>query len=228
MVKRKLARALRDGSLGGVAGLAAGAVGMVLAQAAFFALEGGWQGRTLSWMLLGGLIGAGDLLVHRRPVRAGYAAVGGLVGGLMGGLGYEGLTWLLLAQSGAAQVWLGGMGLVLVGACIGALIPWARQVFALGELRVVRGEQQGLVREVSDTASIGCYDGNDLYLPDSGVAWRHAVVRRSEDGFLLEVLAGIDGVARVGERILGPGEEQPLRSGDRIVIGGAELEFVGK
>jgi hypothetical protein len=32
----------------------------------------------------------------------------------------------------------------------------------------------------------------------------------------------------VGERSLGPGETQPLRSGDRIVIGGAELEFVGR
>jgi hypothetical protein len=228
MVKRKPARAIRDGLLGGLAGLAAGALGMLLAQAAFLALQGGWEGRALSWMLLGGLIGAGDLLVSRRPLRAAYASVGGLVGGLMGGLLYEGLTRLWLAQSGAAQVWLGGVGLVIVGACIGALIPLARQVFARGELRVLRGEQAGLVREVSDTASIGRYDGNDLYLPDTGVAWRHAVVRRAGDGFALEVLAGIDGTARIGERNLGPGESQPLRSGDRIVIGGAELEFTGR
>lgn len=228
VVKRKAARAIRDGILGGAAGLMAGALGMLLAQLAFLALSGGWEGRALSWMLLGGLIGAGDLLVSRRPQRALYAAVGGLAGGLAGGLLYEGLTRLFLATSGPAQVWIGGLGLVIVGACIGALIPLARQVFARGELRVLRGEQAGLVREVSDTASIGRYDGNDLYLPDAGVAWRHAVVRRAGDGFELEVLPGGDGVAEVAGRGVGPGEARPLRSGDRITLGSAELEFVGR
>ena len=228
VVKRKAARAIRDGILGGVAGLVAGALGMLLAQVAFLALSGGWEGRALSWMLLGGLIGAGDLLVSRRPQRALYATVGGLAGGLAGGLLYEGLTRLFLATSGPAQVWIGGLGLVIVGACIGALIPLARQVFARGELRVLRGEQAGLVREVTDTASIGRYDGNDLYLPDVGVAWRHAVVRRAGDGFELEVLPEGDGAARVAGRSLGPGEARPLRSGDRITLGGAELEFVGR
>lgn len=228
MIKRKPVRALRDGILGGLAGLIAGALGMVMAQAAFFASGGGWVGRPLSWMLLGALIGAGDILVSRRPQRAGYAALGGLAGGLLGGLLYEGLTRLFLASSGPAQVWLGGIGLVIVGACVGALIPLARQVFARGELRVLAGEQAGLVREVSDTATIGRYDGNDLYLPDNGVAWRHAVVRRAEGGFELEVLPDIDGSARVGEAALAPGERRPLRSGDRIRIGGAELEFIGR
>jgi hypothetical protein len=227
-VKRKPARAIRDGILGGLAGLLFGALGMLAAQAAFFALSGGWQGRALSWMLLGLLIGAGDLLVSRRPRRAAYAAIGGLAGGLVGGLFYEGLTRLFLAASGPAQVWLSGIGLLIVGACIGALIPLARQVLARAELRVLRGEQAGLVREVTDGASIGRYDGNDLYLPDSGVAWRHAVVRRAGDGFELAVLPDIDGGARVGERTLAPGTAHPLRSGDRISIGGAELEFVGR
>lgn len=228
MIKRKPARALRDGILGGLAGLLAGAAGMLFAQAAFLALSGGWVGRPLSWMLLGALIGAGDLLVSRRPQRAAYAALGGLAGGLLGGLLYEGLTRLFLASSGAAQVWLGGVGLAIVGACIGALIPLARQVFARGELRVLAGEQAGLVREVTDTATIGRYDGNDLYLPDPGVAWRHAVVRRADGGFVLELLPNTDGAARVGEAPLAPGERRPLRSGDRIRIGGAELEFTAR
>lgn len=228
MVKRKPARAIRDGILGGLAGLGFGAAGMLVAQGVFLLLRGGWEGRALSWMLLGLLIGAADLLVSRRPLRAAYAALGGLVGGLVGGLLYEGLTRAFLSASGPAQVWLGGVGLVIVGACIGALIPLARQVLARGELRVVGGEQAGLVREVTDSASIGRYDGNDLYLPDRGVAWRHAVVRRAADGFELAVLPDVDGTARVGEHTLGPGASHPLRSGDRIAIGGAELEFVGR
>jgi hypothetical protein len=228
MIKRKPARAIVDGIRGGVAGLAFGAVGMLLAQAAFFALRGGWEGRALSWMLLGLLIGAADLLVSRRPRRAAYAAVGGTIGGLLGGLLYEGLTRLFLAASGPAQVWLGGIGLVIVGACIGALIPLARQVLARGELRVLRGEQAGLVREVTDSASIGRYDGNDLYLPDAGVAWRHAVVRRSGDGFELAVLPESDGAARVGAQSVGPGASRPIQSGERFWIGEVELEFTGR
>jgi hypothetical protein len=228
MVKRKPARALRDGILGAVAGLGCGAAGMLAAQGAFLLLRGGWEGRALSWMLLGLLIGVSDLLVSRRWLRAGYGALGGLAGGLAGGLLYEGLTRLFLPASGPAQVWIGGLGLVIVGACIGALIPLARQVLARGELRVLRGEQAGLVREVAGSASIGRYDGNDLYLPDRGVAWRHAVVRRAGDGYELAVLPDVDGAARVGERTLGPGSSCPLRSGDRIAIGGAELEFVGR
>lgn len=228
MVKRKPLRAARDGILGGLAGLVAGALGMLLAQGAFLALLGGWAGRALSWMLLGLLIGAGDLLVSRRPQRAIYAGLGGLAGGLAGGLLYEGLTQLFLAQSGAAQVVLSGVGLVIIGACVGALIPLARQVFARGELRVISGEQAGLVREVTDNASIGRYDGNDLYLPDTGVAWRHAVVRRGDAGFELAVLPGADGLAQVAGLAVDPGASRPLRSGDRIRIGEVELEFVGR
>lgn len=228
MIKRKPARAIRDGLLGGVGGLFAGALGMLVAQVAFLWMSGGWGGRALSWMLLGLMVGAGDFLVSRRPQRALCAAAGGLAGGLVGGLLYEGLTRLFLASSGAAQVWLGGLGLVVVGACIGALIPFARQVLARGELRVLSGEQAGLVREVTDSATIGRYDGNDLYLPDAGVAWRHAVVRRNEQGFELAVLPDIDGVASIGAQQLDPGAARPLRNGDRIRIGGAELEFVGR
>ncbi|NNJ13017.1 FHA domain-containing protein [Chloroflexales bacterium ZM16-3] len=228
MVKGKPLRAVRDGILGGLAGVAAGALGMLLAQGVFLALLGGWAGRALSWMLLGLLIGLGDLLVSRRPQRATYAALGGLVGGLAGGLLYEGLTQLFRAQAGVAQVALSGVGLVIIGACIGGLIPLARQVFARGELRVIVGEQAGLVREVTDSASIGRYDGNDLYLPDAGVAWRHAVVRRADSGFELAVLPNTDGLAQVGELAVEPGSSRPLRSGDRIRIGGAELEFVGR
>lgn len=228
MVKGKPLRAVRDGLLGGLAGVVAGALGMVLAQGAFLALLGGWAGRALSWMLLGLLIGMGDLLVSRRPQRAGYAALGGLAGGLLGGLLYEGLTQLFLAQVGAAQVVLSGVGLVIIGAFIGGLIPLARQVFARGELRVIGGEQAGLVREVTDSATIGRYDGNDLYLPDVGVAWRHAVVRRVAAGFELAVLPNTDGVAQVAGLPVDPGSSKPLQSGDRIRIGGAELEFVGR
>jgi pSer/pThr/pTyr-binding forkhead associated (FHA) protein len=93
---------------------------------------------------------------------------------------------------------------------------------------VVRGEQTGLVREVIDAASIGRYDGNDLYLPDAGVAWRHALVRRAEAGFRIEVLPGAEAGALVGAAQVAPGGSAPLAGGERIRLGDAELEFRGR
>jgi FHA domain-containing protein len=228
LIKRSAARALHDGLLGGAAGALAGLIGLLLAELGFLGSGGGFGGRALGWMLLGGFIGLSDLLVNRRLNRALYGALGGLGGGLLGGVFYEGLTQLFLAQSDHAQVIVGGVGLILLGACIGMLIPLARQVLSRGELRVLNGEQAGLVREVTDTASIGRYDGCDLYLPDTAVAWRHALVRRTAQGFAVEVLAEAKREAIVGERRLAPGESAVLRGGERIWLGETAIEFVGR
>jgi hypothetical protein len=228
LIKRSAPRALRDALAGGVVGALAGLAGLLLAEVGFLAFEGGVVGRALGWMLLGGFIGLSDLLVSRRLNRALYGALGGLAGGLAGGVLYEALTQAFLTQSDRAQVVVGGVGLILLGACIGALIPLARQALSRGELRVLNGEQAGLVREVSDTASIGRYDGCDVYLPDSSVAWRHALIRRTSQGFALEVLAESGRGATVGERRVGPGESAPLRGGERIWLGETAVEFVGR
>ncbi|NJK79115.1 MAG: FHA domain-containing protein [Chloroflexaceae bacterium] len=228
MIKRAPVRAVRDGLLGALGGAVLGVAGFMLAQQGFLTLQAGFAGRTLSWMILGLLVGLSDYAVRRRPQRASYAALGGLAGGFVGGLLYEALTQLFLAQSGAAQVWLSGIGLVLIGACIGGLIPLARQVFSRGELHVLAGEQAGLVREVTDTATIGRYDGNDLYLPDAGVSWRHAVVRRSTHGFELAVLPEAEHIAQIGSEDVAPGSTHLLTNGDQIRIGEALLQFVGR
>jgi hypothetical protein len=228
LIKRSAARAARDALAGGAVGALAGLAGLLLAELGFLAFEGGVAGRALGWMLLGGFIGLSDLLVSRRLKRALYGGVGGLVGGLAGGLLYEALTQAFLARSDRAQVIVGGVGLILLGACIGALIPLARQALSRGELRVLNGEQAGLVREVSDTATIGRYDGCDVYLPDSSVAWRHALVRRTAHGFALEVLAQAERGATVGDRRVGPGEAALLRGGERIWLGETAVEFVGR
>ncbi len=228
MIKRVPLRALRDGILGALAGAAAGLVGLLLAQILWALLAGGFAARALTWMLLGLLIGLGDLLVNRRPQRASYAAIGGTLGGLLGGLIYEGIVQLFRNQSGDVLALTSGLGLVIVGACIGGLIPLARQILSQGELRVISGEQTGLIREVTDTASIGRYDGNDLYLPDAGIAWRHAVVRNNGAGFELDVLPESQREVFIGNISVPPGSKHPLQSGDRIQVGEAVVEFIGR
>lgn len=228
VIKRSAGRALRDALAGGLFGGLAGLIGLLLAELGFLAFEGGLFGRALGWMALGGFIGLSDLLISRRVNRALFGGLGGLAGGLAGGVLYEGLTQAFLSRSDRAQVVVGGVGLALLGACIGALIPLARQVLSRGELRVLNGEQAGLVREVSDTATIGRYDGCDVYLPDEAVAWRHALVRQTSRGFALEVLAQAERGVTVGGRALGPGESAPLRGGEQIWLGATAVEFVGR
>jgi hypothetical protein len=228
LIKRSLGRARRDAIAGAAVGALAGLAGLLLAEAGFLAIGGGLLGRTLGWMALGGLIGLSDLLVSRRLNRAIYGALGGLAGGLIGGALYEALTQAFLSRSDRAQIVVGGVGLIVLGACIGALIPLARQVLSRGELRVLNGEQAGLVREVSDTATLGRYDGCDLYLPDAAVAWRHALVRRTDVGFACEVLPEAGRGVMVGDRRVAPGEAVPLRGGERIWLGETAVEFVGR
>lgn len=228
IIKRVPKRAIRDGLVGGVAGAVLGMVGLMLAQQGFLLLQGGFAGRALAWMTLGLLVGLSDMAVSRRPQRATYAALGGLGGGLIGGLFYEALTQLFLSQSGPLQMLLSGIGLVIIGACIGGLIPLARQVFSRGELRVLHGDQTGLVREVTDTVTIGSYDGNDLYLPDAGIAWRHAVVRMTPNGFELSVLKAAGESVTIGDQAVEPGSTQPLASGDEIQLGEARIRFFGR
>jgi len=228
VIKRSARPALRDGLRGALAGAVAGLVGLLLAELSFLAVGAGFAGRALGWMLLGGFIGLAEPLLAGQTNRARYGALGGLAGGLLGGLLYESLTRLYLAQSDRAQIVVGGLGLILLGACIGALIPLARQALARGELRVLNGEQAGLVREVTDTATLGRYDGCDVYLPDPAVAWRHALIRRTDQGFAVQVLSEAERGATVNEQRLAPGESAPLRGGERIWLGETALEFVGR
>lgn len=228
IIKRSARRGWRDGIAGALAGALAGMLGLLLAWQAFLLLGGGFAGRAAGWMLLGGAIGLSDMLVTRRLNRAIYGMLGGLAGGLVGGFLYEALTQAFRSQSDQAQVVVGGVGLIAVGACIGALIPFARQVLSRGELRVLSGEQSGMVREISDTVSIGRYDGCDLYLPDAGVEWRHALIRRTAQGFVFELPRQGSTSAIVGERRIAPGEQALLQNGERIWVGEAQIEFVGR
>jgi hypothetical protein len=227
LVQRSVRRALRDGLAGAIGGALAGAIGLILAGILFLALDGGYAGRMAGWMLLGAAIGLGELAVGRQRVRALHGALGGAIGGIVGGALYEGLTQLFRAQSDQAQLIVGGVGLMVVGAAIGACIPLARQFLAGGALQVLAGAQSGLVRDIDEEATIGGYDGCDLYLPDEGVAWRHARVQRHGGEFRFEVLQGaIDAV--VDARRVAAGEHVVLRGGERIAIGAAELLFIGR
>ena len=62
---------------GSVVGLVSGAAGMLLGGLLFVLSGGGLQGRLLGWVLLGLLLGLGNGLVTRSPLRVVYGAIDG-------------------------------------------------------------------------------------------------------------------------------------------------------
>jgi hypothetical protein len=228
MIKRSPLRALLDATKGALAGAAGGVLGLALGQLCFLLLGGGFVGRPVGWMLLGLFVGLGEFSISRKLRRASYGALGGLVGGLVGGLFYEGLTQLFIAQSDEVQSWVGGFGLVLMGACIGSLIALTRQVLSRGELRVLSGRREGTVREVTDSVSLGRSDACDVYLPDPALAARHAIIRRTSNGFSIMLSPEATQGAIVGGQAVGPAQERSLRNGDVIQFGGTHVQFIGR
>lgn len=228
LVKHKPARAASDAVKAGFAGALLGLLGLLVAEVMFLWIGGGFAGRVIGWMLMGTAIGWSDIVVSRKRRRAFHGALGGLLGGAVGGALYEVLTQLFWLQSGVAQVVVGGIGLMLLGAAIGALIPLARQVLARGELHVLSGVQAGFVREITETATIGRYDGCDLYLPDDAISWRHASIARHNGGFALAVFPAAERSVFIGRREVVPGESAALHDGELLMFGETSVRFVAR
>lgn len=228
VIKGSPVQAMRGGLSGAVIGLASGMIGLLLGEAVFLLIQGGLIARSLGWMSLGLLLGLGQGLLDRRSNRRiTYSTVGGTIAGLVGGLIYELLTQVFLSQSGRAQVWLGGLGLILIGASLGGIIPLSMDVFRRitqdkGTLVVRAGRKKGLEVSILDSVRLGSYDGCEVYLPgDPGIAKEHARVAKTADGFWLTNLGG---VTRVNGRPV-PDAGYRLKDGDVIQLGSTRVEF---
>lgn len=228
-----LPRTLLGALRGAAVGLVSGAIGMVLGGLLFVLTGGGLAGRLLGWVLLGLLLGLGSGLVARSPLRTSYGAIGGTVAGALGGLLYELMTQLSVrgaaADAGAmdnVQMIMSALGLILIGACLGALIPMTLTLLAQGRLRVLRGSRAGLEVDVLDAVTLGSYDGCNLYLPgDKAIARKHARVHREEGRFFLTDLDAPTGT-RVNGAPLAAGGTAPIAKGAKIQLGGAVVELL--
>ena len=68
---------------------------------------------------------------------------------------------------------------------------------------------------------IGRLSSNEVAIPDTRVSRQHAVVIRSDDGYLIRDLGSMNGTSVNGEKV----GEARLKPGDRITIGIASLVF---
>ena len=92
-----------------------------------------------------------------------------------------------------------------------------------GILVVRRGPNAGSTFALdTDTTSIGRHPDSDLFLDDVTVSRRHAVIRRTDDGYEITDVGSLNGTYVGGERI----DTVPLRDMDEVQIGRFVLVFL--
>src|SRR5439155_497232 len=124
----------------------------------------------------------------RSLAKLSYGTMGGTVGGFIGGILFGLIKVMDKNSPGMSHVWGGAVGLVILGACIGAFSALVQGVFQPACLKVLRGWQEGreypLVK--SDTV-LGRDEGVDIPLfRDMRVEKRHALIQREGKRFVFQ------------------------------------------
>jgi hypothetical protein len=193
--------------------------------------------RVIGWTLVGLTIGASigvfDLL---RNITAGQGIgmairkiingiIGGSFGGLVGGILYEVVFRGLLEVMGLELKRSGlAIGLVILGMCIGLLVSVAQVVLKQAAIKVEAGFRAGrqMILSKAET-TMGRAESCDIGLfGDPGIEKLHAKIVKKGNRFVLMDTGTPGGTYLNGEMIDGP---TPLRSGDRIGMGRAQLLF---
>lgn len=235
---RSWLRFVRLASYGLVLGAVGGAIGMFIAERVNFALVGGIGAirgnvfkflgtvltRGLGFLFLGAFVGASEGIAARSLGKFSYGTLGGLLGGFIGGSLFA-LVYLVTLQRGADASFAGAAGLVIMGACIGALSALVQGVFQPASVKVMRGWQEGREYALDKNAILlGRDEHADIALfRDMKVEKRHAFIRRKGDRYVLVNNAAPPDWTRVNEApVVGDVE---LNDGDRIQLGNILLRF---
>jgi len=225
VIKQSAPRAALGVLAGGAAGLISGLLGLLLGEAVFLLLGGGLAGRSLGWLLLGSFLGIGEGAVNRSPRRIYYGGIGGTLAGAVGGILYEGMTQAFLQRSDTVQMVVGALGLILIGACLGSIIPLTIFVAARGTLYVRSGARKDLAKEIIDAVTLGSYDGCEVYLPgDPAIEKKHARIYRKGGQFFIEDLSSRSGTFVDGIP-LPPGSAMEIKKGAKVRLGSTMVEL---
>jgi len=225
VIKRAPLRALIGAGLGAGAGLVSGVLGLLIGEGVFLLIGGGLVGRSVGWLLLGLFLGVGEGIVSRSQKRASYGALGAPVAGAVGGLLYEGMTQTFITRGDTVQMIVGAIGLILIGASLGAIIPLTIFVAAArGTLLVRSGRRQGLELPIVDAVTIGSYDGCQLYLPgDPAIAPKHARIYRKGGQFFIEDMGA--GNTMVNGVRIATAMPTEVKMGAKAQVGGTVIEL---
>lgn len=187
VLTRNLVHAGKSGLFSGVLGLVAGAIGLPLSELLFQTVGAGMIGRTLGWSLFGLMIGIAEGVSGRSQVWKGL--IGGLLGGAIGG-------YLLEASYSLIRDTLLGkaIGLMLLGASVGAFISLIVVLLASAWLEVISGKLKGtefmldkFMRARGPAIAIGSSAlKSEIVLPDPDIAPQHAMLTGDGSHFTLK------------------------------------------
>lgn len=191
--------------------------------------------RGVGWMVLGLAVGFSEGIAARSLGKLSYGTIGGALGGFLGGVLFvllymwavEQAPTAMLVRFAGSESWAalaGALGLVILGACIGALSAFVQGVFQPACVRVLRGWQEGREYSLEKAESqLGRDEAADvLLLRDMKVEKRHALIRREEDRFVLINQAPPAQTQVNGTPVI---ETCELENGDRIQLGDVILRF---
>jgi hypothetical protein len=185
-----LVQSAKSGALSGLLGLGAGAIGLPLSEWLFQFVGAGIIGRILGWAVFGLLIGLAEGVGGRSQVWKGL--LGGVLGGMLGGLLLEGSQNLLKTSLVGKAI-----GLLLLGASVGAFISLVEVLLARAWLEVKTGKLKGtefildkFMHLKGPAIAIGSSPlKSEIVLPDPDIAPQHALLTGDGHHFTLKDLS---------------------------------------
>ena len=237
LVVSRTRRRLIDGvRYGAILGAVGGAVGGILAELLLTYSEslGRILPRALAWGIFGALVGSSDGFAAKMPARIRYGVIGGLLGGVIGGATYEWLMQALKAwggmSAGAANGWGSALGLIIVGACIGALIGLVESLLRTAWLRFINGRFEGQSRTLDPGGGATTIGSSDLchvvLFGDASALAVHAQIVPDGGKYVIQSRDGAVSVDRNG--VLPAASSYPLQSGDRVQVGATRFTFLSE
>ncbi len=184
--------------------------------------------RGLGWSLLGIAIGGSEGIAARSLGKFSYGTIGGLMGGFIGGMLFDLFYWIARQTAGDAggsiTIWT-ALGLIITGACIGALSALVQTVFQPANVKVLRGWQEGREYPLDKPAVLlGREEHADIALfRDMKVEKRHCYIKQLNGHFLLVNNGAPPEQTLVNETPIA--DEIELQDGDRIQLGNIILKF---
>jgi hypothetical protein len=178
---------LRSGAIAALLGMLAGAIGLPFGEMLFQLVGAGIFGRALGWAFFGGLIGLAEGITGGSQMWKG--ALGGVLGGFLGGI-------LLEAAGGLLGNPLAGkaIGLVLLGAAVGALIALIIVLLSRAWLEIVSGKLRGtefildkFMKKSGPSVILGSDALKaDIVFPDPDIDPQHAMLTGTGSHFLIK------------------------------------------
>lgn len=219
---RNPVQAVKAGLFSGVLGLGAGAVGLPLSEFLFQSVGAGIIGRALGWGVFGLLIGLAEGMVGRTQAWKGM--LGGFIGGAIGGTLLEAARIQFGTDLAMGKI----VGLVLLGACVGAFISLIAVLLSKAWLEVKSGKLKGtefmldkFIAKGFPSVAIGSSPlKSEIVLPDPDIAPQHAMLTGDGMSFNLQDRS-LSGTFINNRKI----ERVQLADGQKIRMGNTEMVY---